>query len=42
MRSDQATRHGGPSFNEVGSYQLVYAIRCSCWHGRTWDYRLSI
>lgn len=27
VRSDQATRHGGPSFNEVGSYQLVYAIR---------------
>lgn len=27
VRSDEATRHGGAAKNEVGSYQLVYAIR---------------
>ena len=27
VRSDEATRHGGAAKNEVGSYQLVYAVR---------------
>ncbi|HIE9900511.1 TPA: DUF1834 family protein [Klebsiella pneumoniae] len=27
VRSDESTRHGGPAFGEVGTYQLVYAIR---------------
>ncbi|HCJ2455789.1 TPA: phage protein Gp37, partial [Klebsiella pneumoniae] len=27
VRSDEATRHGGPAFGEIGTYQLVYAIR---------------
>lgn len=27
VRSDEATRHGGASFSEVGSYDLIYAVR---------------
>ncbi|TKI08662.1 DUF1834 family protein [Martelella alba] len=27
VRSDEATRQGGPAFGEIGSYQLIYAVR---------------